>query len=112
MPITLHHTDCSGVKLVAVNEKKQQIGWAYLYLLYNDQHQRPFGLMEDVFVVEKFRGKGVGTALIRKLIQLARNKECYKLIATSRSQRQQLHQFYQKLGFTDYGKEFRIDFAR
>ncbi|MEO0537352.1 MAG: hypothetical protein AAF215_26285 [Cyanobacteria bacterium P01_A01_bin.123] len=35
---------------------------------------------------------------------------CYKLIATSRTSRPKVHDLYQRLGFTQQGFEFRIDF--
>jgi len=34
-----------------------------------------------------------------------------ELIATSRHARQRVHALYARLGFTDHGKEFRMDFS-
>jgi GNAT superfamily N-acetyltransferase len=65
--------------------------------------------MEDVFVDESFRRKGYGTAVIKILIEEA-SKRCYKLIATSRYSREKVHDLYKKLGFDDYGLEFRMNF--
>lgn len=60
---------------------------AYLYVMTNDLHDEPFGLLEDVFVAESERGGGVGTALVREVIAAAREAGCYKLVATSRASR-------------------------
>lgn len=87
-----------------------EIGRATLYILENELHSRPFGLLEDVFVNEKYRGSGVGTQLTEHVIKKARDHGCYKLICTSRYTKPKVHQLYTRLGFKDHGKEFRIDY--
>lgn len=98
-----------AVKFIAEIDGKQ-IGRAYLYLIYNDLHENSYGLMEDVFVEEPYRGKGIGTALVSAVIAEAKERGCYKLIGQSRYGREKVHELYQKLGFGDHGKNFRIDF--
>ena len=44
------------------------------------------------------------------LIEEAKNQGCYKLICTSRNSKPRVHSLYEKIGFKDWGKEFRIDF--
>jgi GNAT superfamily N-acetyltransferase len=87
-----------------------EIARAYLYLMHNDLHKEPFGLLEDVYVDEKYRGQGIGSKLIQNIIETAKERNCYKLIATSRSTREQVHKLYKKFGFYNYGVEFRLDF--
>ena len=94
----------------AIVENNYEVARAYLYLMYNNQHQEPFGLLEDVYVSEENRGRGLGTQLIKQVIEQAKKRGCYKLIATSRKSRSNVHQLYKKLGFQEYGLEFRIDF--
>ena len=91
--------------------KGKVVGRAYLYVMTNDLHKRPFGLMEDVFVDPDHRGSEIGTAPVKRVIAEAKHRRCYKLIATSRHARDRVHALYARLGFTDYGKEFRMDFA-
>jgi len=86
------------------------VGRAYLYLIKNNLHKRPYGLLEDVFVNNAYRGRGLGTQLIEKVIKEAKKRKCYKLISTSRISRKNVHKFYQKLGFKKWGVEFRINF--
>lgn len=97
-----------AVKFIAEIDGKQ-IGRAYLYLIYNGLHENPYGLMEDVFVEEEFRGKGIGTALVQSVIAEAKRLGCYKLIGQSRYGREKVHELYQKLGFEDHGKNFRMN---
>lgn len=98
----------SGVKISAV-EDGREIGHCYIYLIKNDLHAEPYALLEDVYVEESSRGKGVGTTLVKKAVELARELGCYKIIATSRFGREEVHRWYEKLGFKLYGYEFRMD---
>ena len=86
------------------------LGRAYLYLIKNDLHANPYGLLEDIFVNENFRGQGTGNKLVEAVISEARVLGCTKLIANSRHSRENIHAWYERLGFKDYGKEFRMDF--
>ena len=94
----------------SVKENEKEIGRAYLYIMHNDLHSRPFGLMEDVYIAESYRGQGIGTKLVKQIIEKAKQMNCYKLIATSRYSRPEVHKLYERIGFKDYGKEFRINF--
>ena len=111
MKISSKSIDTKGIKFYVL-KNKQEVARAYLYLLFNDLHKEPFGFMEDVFVDESLRGKGIGTKLVKKVIQEAKKRKCYKLICTSRYQKQKVHELYKHLGFKDQGKEFRIDFIQ
>ena len=86
-----------------------EIARAYLYVMANDLHDAPFGLLEDVFVAESKRGSGLGTALVNEVIAAARETGCYKLVATSRASRPKVHELYERLGFANYGIEFRMN---
>ena len=94
----------------SVNIDGVEVARAYLYLMHNDLHSEPFGLMEDVFVDESQRGEGLGTRLVNEVIAAAKENRCYKLIATSRDSRPNVHELYRRLGFSDHGREFRITF--
>lgn len=108
MKIQQEEISASGIKFF-IKKNDQEIGRAFLYILKNGLHQKPFGFLEDLFVAEKQRGKGIGTHLIKAVINAAKKNHCYKLIATSRYERSAVHQLYKKLKFDDHGKEFRIN---
>ena len=86
------------------------LGRASLYIMTNDLHSRPFGLLEDVYISSACRGEGIGTMLTERIIDKAKELNCYKLICTSRYSKPRVHALYERLGFKDHGKEFRIDF--
>lgn len=95
----------------SVRRAGKEIGRAYLYLIHNDLHKRPYALLEDLEVLRKFRKDGIGKELIASVFALARSKRCYKIIGTSRNTkaRAYVHDWYQRLGFKAYGTEFRMN---
>jgi GNAT superfamily N-acetyltransferase len=97
-----------AIKLTA-QDGDATVGRAYLYLIYNDLHEEPYGLLEDVFVEESHRGKGLGTDLINRVIAEAKEQGCYKLVGTSRESRPEVHKMYEGLGFDKYGFAFRLN---
>ena len=100
--------DCYAVKMTVV-ENDKEVARAWLYVLQNDLHKEPFGLLEDVFVDEDQRGKGLGTKLVREIIEESKKIGCYKLIATVRSSRGVTCSWYEKFGFLNYGSELRMN---
>ena len=107
MDIKQKTINAGGIKLFAEKDNKE-IARAYLYVLKNDQRPEPFGFMEDVWVDESYRGQGLATELINKLIEAAKENKCYKIVGTSRFVRENVHRFYVKLGFVKFGFEFKI----
>jgi len=87
----------------------KEIGRASLFILSNNLHEEPFGFLEDVYINESLRRQGIGTQLLNEVINEAKKKGCYKIIATSRHSRPEVHRLYKYLGFEDHGIEFRLD---
>ena len=99
----------SRSKKIILQEENQAIGRVWIYLIQNDIHSQPYALIEDLFVKEEFRGKGYGTKLLQEAVKEAKSSGCYKIIATSRSERTAVHQLYLDQNFKEYGKEFRLE---
>ena len=108
MDVTRETLVARGIRF-SISRDGTEVARAYLYLISNDLHDEPFGLMEDVFVDDSQRGEGLGTSLVQELVAAAKENGCYKLIATSRDSRPKVHELYRRLGFSDHGREFRID---
>ncbi len=109
--MNITHVSASGLRIsISVDDK--EVARAHLYLLKNDLHEQPFGLVEDVFVDEAYRSCGAGGRLLGAIIEEAKSANCYKLIATSRSDgtRESVHAWYKRLGFLEWGTEFRMNF--
>jgi GNAT superfamily N-acetyltransferase len=110
MKVDRHNRAASGIRF-SISGDGREIAHAYLYVMTNDLHDAPFGLLEDVFVDESERGSGLRTALVIEVISAANELGCYKLIATSRTSRPKVHELYERLGFEKHGVEFRITFG-
>jgi len=93
----------------SVKDEKEEIGWGFLVIVYNDRHEEPYGIMENVYVLPDHRKKGAGKALVSQIIAKAKELRCYKLLGQSRYGRDAVHHFYIRQGFTDHGKNFRMD---
>ena len=83
--------------VVAENDEGTIVGTCTLHL------QKKFirdggisGLIEDVAVRESLRGQNIGSMLVQKAIELAKDKNCYKVILSCFPERVT---FYEKNGF-------------
>jgi len=96
-----------GIKFF-VEKDGREVARAFLYIMNNDLKKEPFGFLEDLFVDEALRGQGIGTELLNMVIAEAKKLGCYKLVATSRYERESVHKMYEKAGFKNFGIEFKM----
>ena len=109
MEIVMKDVPSKSIRISLEREGKE-IGRVFLQFIVNELHEKPYGLVEDLFVNQEFRGVGKSKILMEKVIETAKILGCHKLILTSRHGRDNLHSYYDKFGFKEHGKEFRIDF--
>ena len=102
MKVEQQDIQSKGIKFV-VRDNEKVVGHAYLYLFHNDLHDEPAGYIEDVYVDESYRGTGVGSQLINALLAKAKELGCYKIVGTSREDREKVHAWYERVGFKKYG---------
>jgi len=69
----------------------------------------PGAVVEAVVVDESCRSRGVGEAMMRHAMDLARAKGCYKVALSSSSRREDAHRFYDNLGFRRHGVSFLVE---
>ena len=87
------------------------VGSAELVIAQNRSHRGlPWAVMENVIVEEKERRKGIASAMINHLVDLAKRRGCYKVGLSSNKERTAAHRMYESLGFIQYGLGFRIYF--
>ena len=87
-------------------ENDQLIATCFLTIIPNFSNQgRPIGFIENVVTDEKWRGKGVGSQLLKTAIELAKEQNCYKVFLESGITRTGAHDFYRSLGFDDTSKK-------
>ena len=67
------------------------------------QGGQPQALLDAVVVSRSHRGRGIGEAMVREALFMARQAGCYKLILSSNLKRRDAHRFYEQLGFRQHG---------
>lgn len=69
----------------------------------------PVGVLEDVLVNQKARGRGIGKAMMEFAMDRCREAGCYKMMLSSNLRREDAHRFYESLGFKKHGYSFQIN---
>ena len=90
------NSNCTSL-FIARDESGAIVGMAILAMYRISTGIRAW--IEDVVVDEKARGKGVGEALCRHIIQEAREMGIKTIDLTSRPSREAANRLYQKMGF-------------
>ena len=75
-------------------------GYASFFYFYSTFQGRPALFLEDLFVLDEFRGKGIGKALLAAVAKLAMDEGCYGLRWEVLDWNQPAIDFYEKLGAT------------
>jgi GNAT superfamily N-acetyltransferase len=97
-----------GIK-IAVYEEDKEIGIAIVYIIDNPNRGIKYGMLQEVMISPEHRGKGIGTQLIQKALDTAKDAGCYKVLASSRFERENVHKLYERFGFVKHGFDFRLD---
>ncbi|HKA07900.1 MAG TPA: GNAT family N-acetyltransferase [Gemmataceae bacterium] len=99
--------NAAGVRTVVAAENDQVIATASLILEHKFLHRGgTIGHIEDVATHPDHQGKGAGSAVVRALVELARQSGCYKVILSCNDQNLA---FYSKVGFRRHDNGMRID---
>ena len=98
-----------GIRISVTGEIGVEVGHVYVFFITNDLHEQPYALFEDLCVIASERSRGVGNTLLKEAIKLATERGCYKILATSRTEREEVHAWYTRKGFERFGYEFRME---
>lgn len=69
-------------------------------------HPRPQAWVNDLVVTVPARGRGIGSALLARAEELARQRGCFRMSLETGGWREATHRFYEREGWTDNGKWF------
>ncbi|MFH0857537.1 MAG: GNAT family N-acetyltransferase [Candidatus Magasanikbacteria bacterium] len=64
----------SDVVRISSEEENKEVGHVYLYFIKNDGHDAPYAYIEDLFVEEEYRGRGIGGKMVEECIRFAQKK--------------------------------------
>lgn len=79
---------------------RRAVGYASFFYFYSTFQGRPALFLEDLFVLDEFRGKGIGKALLTAVAKRALDEGCFGLRWEVLDWNQPAIEFYEKLGAT------------
>jgi GNAT superfamily N-acetyltransferase len=82
-------------------------GFALFFHSYSTFLARPGIYLEDLFVLPEMRSRGIGRALLKKLAQLARERDCGRLEWSVLDWNEGAISFYKRIG-ADVMRDWRI----
>jgi len=92
--------------IFVVEDADKLVGFASFSVRDVVRYPKPIAELDELFVSEAYRKKGAGKLLMEAVEKQARELECYRLFIESRYDKKVAHQFYEKLGYTNYGVHF------
>ena len=105
--IVFSKLDSNAHIFVAEKEKGEIVGTATLFVTQRFIRKGGrVGHLEDLAVRKGFERKGIGSSLVRKIIEEAKKQGCYKLILDCNDEN---IPFYERLGFRRKENQMRLD---
>lgn len=96
--IILDIFDKKRANLLLAFEEGSVVGYAVYFFTYSTFLARPTLYLEDIFVLEKFRRQGVGSALFMKCVEEAAENDCGRLELSVLTWNNKAIEFYERLG--------------
>ena len=90
--------DCHGAQLIARYGQDRAIGFATVYWSWSTLKAREIGVMNDLFVAEEARGRGVAEALIAECARLCRERGAVELTWQTAKDNLRAQALYERLG--------------
>ncbi len=88
----------SAAKVLLAFEGQEPLGFAVYFFNFSTWLGRSGLYLEDLFVIPEHRGKGYGRALLVRLAQIARERNCGRMEWAVLDWNEPAIQFYRKLG--------------
>ena len=97
--------DPDNIYLVAlVNDTV--VGFINCHAQHLLHHSALIGEIQEMYVIEEFRGNGIGKLLIEELKKSAISKDIHQVEVVSNTKRLRAHRFYEEEGFTHTSSKF------
>ncbi len=79
-------------------ENEEAVGYALYSFRFSGWRGKPVLYLEDLFVLPDFRRQGIGSALLEKLMHIAKEKKCGFMEWLTFDWNESAQTFYEKLG--------------
>lgn len=99
--LLVHLSNHPTVEVLLMKYENDYAGMATTFINYSTFKLKPYMYIHDVVVLDKYRGKGLGKALIRELINISENRDYCKLTLEVREDNPAAQQVYKNLGFEE-----------
>lgn len=96
-------------KIFVATKQNKIVGMINLLYSVSTSLGARVGIIEDVIVLPEFRGKKIGSQLIKHAIKYAKRKNLKRITLFTDFDNQKAHKFYEKSGFT---KSSMVQFQR
>ena len=108
IPIDIVRQSIEGSLCFGLFDGEKQIGFARMVT-----DAATFAFLADVFVDEKYRGKGIGKKLIQHAIDWSLKQKIFKLRVRTQTKRLDALQFYRSLKFEEVKEQkvFQLELA-
>ncbi|RMH38644.1 MAG: GNAT family N-acetyltransferase [Gammaproteobacteria bacterium] len=90
--------ETSVAHVLIAEQDNEPVGFALYFFNYSTFLAKPGIYLEDLYVRPKFRGRGVGTALLKKLAAIANERGCGRLEWSVLKWNKPAIDFYEKIG--------------
>jgi len=102
----IHLFNNDNVKTLVAEYNGKIIGSGKIFMeIKVHNNLKKVGHIEDFIIDEKFRNNGIGSLILRKLIEIGRSNDCYKTILDCS---EDISKFYEKTGFFKKGTEMTL----
>jgi L-amino acid N-acyltransferase len=93
---------CKGYPVIVFEESERVLGWAS-YGSFRDRYGYRFTVENSVYVAPDAQGRGIGKALMERLIEIARERGCHAIVAGMDSESLASIRLHEALGFVTVG---------
>ena len=85
---------------LVIEEEGIIVSSCILVIIHNlTRNARPYAVIENVVTHEQYRKRGYGTAVLKKAIEIAKEKGCYKVMLMTGKKDEATLRFYERAGF-------------
>ena len=86
------------ISLLVASDGKRLVGYALYFYTYSSFVAKPTLYLEDLFVLEEYRKRGIGFSLFRKCVEIALAEGCGRMEWAVLTWNAKALRFYEKLG--------------